>query len=167
MLASILVRRVKLVGRLARHFFATLRRSSEKRVAIEAWIRLAGAKSRLYFFPQATIRKAIAPPRATSLNVPPSLETFLAVANTHPIGISCLSRAIALRSFLEARGVGSSVAIGVRRGADGKNIEGHAWVEVDGAVVGDDPRHVASYVAYNFGPRDVAGLRLDEPGSDD
>lgn len=59
---------------------------------------------------------------------------------------SCLVRALALAELLARAGVpGSLIRLGVRR--DGEAMDAHAWVELDGRVVGDDPR-----VARRFTP---------------
>ena len=62
-----------------------------------------------------------------------------------PIRPSCLVRALALADLLARRGVPDGlVRIGVRRG-DGRVIDAHAWVELDGRVVGDDARRVRRF----------------------
>lgn len=54
---------------------------------------------------------------------------------------SCLVRTLALTALLERAGVpGACIRVGVRR--DGTALDAHAWVELEGRVVGDDP-HVA------------------------
>lgn len=57
---------------------------------------------------------------------------------------SCLVRSLALADLLERRGVpGGLIRIGVRR--DAGTLDAHAWVELDGRVVGDDPRRVRRF----------------------
>ena len=52
---------------------------------------------------------------------------------------SCLVRALALARLLENTGVpGPLIRVGVRR--EGTALDAHAWVELDGRVVGDDAR---------------------------
>lgn len=56
----------------------------------------------------------------------------------------CLVRALAIRALLEREGIrGSEIRIGVRR------IKGefaaHAWVRFHSEVLGDNPRHVATF----------------------
>ena len=59
---------------------------------------------------------------------------------------SCLVRTLALTELLERAGVpGACIRVGVRR--DGDTLDAHAWVELDGRVIGDDP-----YVARRFAP---------------
>jgi len=56
----------------------------------------------------------------------------------------CLVRSIALQRMLQARGItGVRVRFGVRR--VNEEFQSHAWVELDGRVIGDDPRHVRSF----------------------
>ena len=56
----------------------------------------------------------------------------------------CLVRSLAIQRMLRKRRVSTgSLNIGVRM-HDG-SFEAHAWVEVDGAVLGDDPRHVQTF----------------------
>lgn len=64
-----------------------------------------------------------------------------------PRGPSCLTRSLALKGLLEARGLeGARVRVGVRR--DESRFEAHAWVEYAGRILGD-PAH---------GPGDFATL---------
>jgi hypothetical protein len=55
----------------------------------------------------------------------------------------CLTRSIALQRMLARRGLPARVCIGVRREAG--SLDAHAWVELHGAIVGDDPSHVARF----------------------
>lgn len=57
----------------------------------------------------------------------------------------CLVRSIALSRMLESRGIrGSEIRIGVQAG--GGRFAAHAWVELAGRVIGDEPRHTRSFV---------------------
>lgn len=57
----------------------------------------------------------------------------------------CLVRSMALQRMLSRHGVeGAELRIGVRM-QEGE-FGAHAWVELDGRVVGDDPAHVATFV---------------------
>lgn len=63
-----------------------------------------------------------------------------------PLRPGCLVRSLALADLLARRGVPEGcIRIGVRRG-DGRLLDAHAWVELDGRVVGDDPRRVRGFV---------------------
>lgn len=55
----------------------------------------------------------------------------------------CLTRSIALQSMLRRRGIQATVRVGARR--KGGRLEAHAWVELEGAVLGDSPEHVAGF----------------------
>jgi hypothetical protein len=55
----------------------------------------------------------------------------------------CLTRSIALQRMLARRGLPARVCIGVRREAS--SLEAHAWVELHGRIMGDDPSHVARF----------------------
>lgn len=65
-----------------------------------------------------------------------------------PAEPSCLTRSLALKELLDARGLdGARVRVGVRR-EEGSRFEAHAWVEYAGRALGD-PAH---------GPGDFATL---------
>lgn len=64
----------------------------------------------------------------------------------------CLVRATALHRHLRAAGLDAVVRIGVRRTGDA--LDAHAWVEVDGAPIGEPADHVAA-----FAPLDGITLR--------
>jgi hypothetical protein len=72
--------------------------------------------------------------RLTSARV---LRAFRSGAARYVRPVSCLRRAVALRRLLQRRGVPAVVRFGVR---GGERFEAHAWVEVDGAVLGDSER---------------------------
>lgn len=56
----------------------------------------------------------------------------------------CLVRSLAIQRMLRRRGItSSSLGIGVR--VQQGSFEAHAWVELDGAIVGDTPAHVQSF----------------------
>ena len=66
-----------------------------------------------------------------------------------PVKATCLRRSITLMRELQRRGQASVLHIGVRnvRGA----VEAHAWVEVQGEVVNDDPGLTRTYVEISAG----------------
>lgn len=55
----------------------------------------------------------------------------------------CLTRAMALQAMLGRRGLHAAVRVGARR--NGNQLEAHAWVELDGVVLGDTQEHVAGF----------------------
>ena len=62
-----------------------------------------------------------------------------------PLRPGCLVRSLALADLLARRGVPDGcIRIGVRRDG-GRLLDAHAWVELDGRVVGDDPRRVRGF----------------------
>ncbi|MCU0618790.1 MAG: lasso peptide biosynthesis B2 protein [Gemmatimonadaceae bacterium] len=64
----------------------------------------------------------------------------------------CLVRATALRRCLVAAGLDAAVRVGVRRTPAG--LDAHAWVEVAGRAVGEDPAYLAA-----FAPLDGVTIR--------
>lgn len=54
---------------------------------------------------------------------------------------TCLVRAVALERMIARSGAGSAVVrVGVAR--DREEFLAHAWIELDGSVIGDEPTHV-------------------------
>jgi hypothetical protein len=80
-------------------------------------------------------------------------ELLNRAAQCLPFKLTCLQRAVALCWWLRARGVNASLQVGVLTGGNGR-LQAHAWVEVDGQVVGDRPE-----IAGTFKPlsRPLAG----------
>jgi hypothetical protein len=78
-------------------------------------------------------------------------------ARHHVVRARCLHRALVLHRWLRREGLPSELRIGVRK-VDGALLA-HAWVELDGEAVGDQPAAVAA-----FAP--LTGLQavLDAPG---
>ena len=61
---------------------------------------------------------------------------------------ACLVRAIALRRTLDADGIrGAIIRVGVKQSEEG--MVAHAWVELDGDVIGDSVAHVREYSPLN------------------
>ena len=66
-------------------------------------------------------------------------------------GGNCLERSLIAYRYLCAAGAHPTLVIGVGRGAAG--VIGHAWVLVDGQLVGEPQSAIASYTrAFAFGP---------------
>jgi hypothetical protein len=71
----------------------------------------------------------------------------LAAARYSPISFTCLERSLVLGRLLTSRGIPSQLRIGTRTN-DGK-FEAHAWVERNGAVIGElDGTHL-HYAAFD------------------
>lgn len=95
----------------------------------------------------------------------------LAVARAARRGLfrpTCLVRSLALADLLARHGVaGAEIRIGVRQPCVAgtstltslAQLEAHAWVELDGMVLGDDYRR-----AYSFTP--LGGVRVVQPPTD-
>jgi len=65
-----------------------------------------------------------------------------AAARRGPWPANCLQRSVTLWWFLARRGIASDLRIGVRRrpgATSGGELDFHAWVEHDGAVLNDSP----------------------------
>jgi hypothetical protein len=65
------------------------------------------------------------------------------VANHHVVPAHCLHKSVVLQFWLRREGIPSKLRIGVRK--EGQQLKAHAWVEVDGQVVNDDPRAIAAF----------------------
>lgn len=89
---------------------------------------------------------------------------WLDVASRHYIvKAQCLHRSLALAFWLSRDEIDNFVRIGVRK--NGPELQAHAWVEVDGHVVNDEPSVVATFAVLNSGDAEnrrrfpVAALR--------
>lgn len=73
---------------------------------------------------------------------------WLDVASRHHIvNAQCLHRSLALAFWLSRDEIDNFVRIGVRK--NGAELQAHAWVEVDGHVVNDEPAVVATFAVLN------------------
>lgn len=68
-------------------------------------------------------------------------------ARLHLLRMTCLPQSLTLRWMLGRRGIASELKIGARKNRIG--IHAHAWVEVDGEMVGE-----AGVMEYEFSPLD-------------
>lgn len=64
-----------------------------------------------------------------------------------PADVVCLPRSLTLWTLLRRRGVPADLVIGVDPGKPG--IGAHAWVNIAGVAVGEEPAHVASLHTFN------------------
>jgi hypothetical protein len=62
------------------------------------------------------------------------VDTFGKALRDHVVAVSCLPRSLALQRVLVRFGQGAELVVGMR-GA-GAGLEGHAWLEREGRVVG-------------------------------
>lgn len=74
------------------------------------------------------------------------LETAVMRAARHGVfHPTCLTRALALHRLLDGAGHrGSIIRVGVRRQSG--HFQAHAWVELEGVVLGDEADHVGGFV---------------------
>lgn len=101
---------------------------------------------------QLTARNEVAlPSRGDAFSDPPASERAhllgTAIRRAAMYGVfrpACLVRAIALRRMLEAAGIrGAVIRVGVKQSEEG--MLAHAWVELDGDVIGDSVANVRGY----------------------
>jgi hypothetical protein len=76
------------------------------------------------------------------------LRVFNRAAAHHVTRFACLPRAMAFSEFLRQHGVPSGLRLGVRKRDD--RIEGHAWVEGPGGVIGPGQDFVRTFVALDW-----------------
>jgi hypothetical protein len=81
--------------------------------------------------------------------------TGLAVAHS-PFPVTCLQQSLALWYLLRRQGIESDFRLGLRK-ADGQ-IEGHAWVEVNGRVLSETENVLRQYTTFDSLRFDKAGL---------
>ncbi len=74
------------------------------------------------------------------------LALFEQAVATQVVAVPCLPRSLALARVLGQHGLPARIEIGMRTGSAG--LEGHAWVEREGRVVGDAERLVGSFVRF-------------------
>lgn len=108
---------------------------------IEAWWRLFGFYLALRVFSYERLKT----PFQKSLEETPEHVLEIAQANYRLVGrasrlhllpMTCLPRALTLRSMLGRRGIRSEVRLGARKTAIG--LHAHAWVEVLGIAIGEN-----------------------------
>lgn len=73
-----------------------------------------------------------------------------AAARHHLLPMTCLRRALVLKTLLVARGTAAELVLGVRR--EGAELLAHAWVEVEGMPVGEPAAVLASYRTLEAAP---------------
>jgi hypothetical protein len=71
-------------------------------------------------------------------------------ARLHPwVNMTCLMRALALRWMLGRRGIPTVLCLGVMK--DKGNLQGHAWLEIDGAPLSEPPDRLHGYCVLSNG----------------
>jgi len=75
----------------------------------------------------------------------------------------CFHRSLALHAWLRRSGVPSQIKIGVRK--SGSSLAAHAWIEVDGQVVGEAPGAAAPFTPLSAMAIDPVRLRRPVPST--
>jgi hypothetical protein len=117
------------------------RRGPHRRLERKAWWHLLAVELELSLNPDSTLREAAV---SADSCVSPSAaenarrigESYRQAAQNHFWPMYCLTRSMALQRSLRKQGIGADLCIGMVR--SGSRIDGHAWVEVDGTIIGDD-----------------------------
>jgi hypothetical protein len=115
----------------------------------EAWLTLAWVdvvtSSLPYDLWRGWLRLESSPRDRVAVGDVRGLATWVEIAIRHyPRPLSCLPRALALRTMLSRRGLSARLRIGATRNAE--TILAHAWVEHDGHVLDDAPDVAVRYV---------------------
>ena len=92
--------------------------------------------------------RAAWPPRAARAEALRLSEAVRQVALHGPLRANCLVRSVALQRLLADAGITRGVLrVGVHRTAG--TFEAHAWLELDGRVVGDDQANTGRYAPFD------------------
>jgi hypothetical protein len=119
---------------------------------LEALASLAWARVALRLTPERVLRGVMRESGKGGQADAQVLDAFTAAAGKAPFSHNCMHRALALRSMLARRGVDARLCIGL--GAKPELLPGHAWLQINGVIVGDAPELVSRYQT----------LRLTEAG---
>lgn len=115
--------------------------SRERRLLIQAFVRLPIAALRVRLGGGASLRHDAAPSPRGPGSAPPvvgeAARMVRAAAHHTPLPITCLPQSIVLQQLLRREGVETELRIGVRKAGDA--LDGHAWVEYQGRPVNDPP----------------------------
>jgi hypothetical protein len=119
-------------------------------LAADAWVEILACRARLrlprVLGAEQFLRRELAQGGAESPAVEPLgrlLSAFERALKAQPGIPGCLPRSLALRRFLTRHGQGSRLELGLRKAAG--RMQGHAWVEAEGAVVSGDAPFVRSF----------------------
>jgi hypothetical protein len=129
--------------------------AADLRDALAAEWALARAQLRLWTTPTGRLVRAVGAGASTGEPTLSAAELEAAVGRAAraldralrrgPLRPGCLVRSLALAELLARRGVPDGlIRLGVRR-AGGRVLDAHAWVELGGRVIGDDPRRVRRF----------------------
>ncbi|HEV7237985.1 MAG TPA: lasso peptide biosynthesis B2 protein [Thermoanaerobaculia bacterium] len=113
-------------------------------VAAECFVLLAWVRVALRLAPQHLLRGVLAPRSGGAVADAAAVAgIFNRVAARHPLSHHCMHRSLALQRVLARRGIAADLRIGLGRKPN--LFPGHAWLEIDGVVVNDDPQLVSRY----------------------
>lgn len=113
-------------------------------VAAESFLLLAWVRVALRVAPRRLLRGVLAPRRGgAAADAVAVARIFSRVAARHPLNHHCMHRSLALQRVLARRGIAAELRIGLGRKPN--LFPGHAWLEIDGVVVNDDPQVVSRY----------------------
>lgn len=132
----------------------------EKRLFLRAWLLLLGVDLGLRWIPFKQLRALLRleADQVRKAEEGPSLDRSLSeerarawrtwqvmdkAARNHLYEMTCLRRSLVLQRLLIDQGLKAELKIGVRK--DDGNLLAHAWVELDGAAVGDQAGIEQSY----------------------
>ena len=92
-----------------------------------------------------TVSTPVSGPTAKSC-VELTSRMVLAAAHLSPFPSTCLERSLALWWLLARQGISAQLRIGVRK--DAARFQAHAWVENDGAAIGEPDGSHLHYAAF-------------------
>jgi hypothetical protein len=122
------------------------------------YLKLAGLLLHFFRYQDLYARlKALAPLERPAV-VEPSLlkaaETAAVVemaARRRLANATCLRQSLVLWYLLRRQGIDSELRLGVRK--RGGEVQGHAWVEIDGSVINDDLQIIQQYTPMDLEKR--------------
>jgi len=112
---------------------------------IQALLRTVGFSSTMRLLERLSVT-----PSADDVPDPARWVAEIAMVSESPRRPSCLDRSVLLWFIAEIYDLDASIRIGVAPAGD--TIDGHAWVEIDGTVVNDDPDVAAEFVVFDEDP---------------
>ena len=126
--------------------------TSDRKAVLLAMALLPPTRASLRFLPVTSVKRVLG--RAAYLLVKPSgaadaverVPRAVSTAGRHvPGGRHCLAKALVAKALLDAEGIPVRLRVGIRRGANGA-LQGHAWLDLDGALVMDAGEDPASFL---------------------
>lgn len=127
-------------------------------LSAEAWVEIVACRARLRLPRMLRAetflrRELVTEPKPTdrSASRDALLAAFERALRAQPRTPGCLPRSLALRRFLTRHGHAARLALGLRKQAG--VLDGHAWVEADGAIVTRDQPFVRQFLILETGAR--------------